>query len=393
MKKIIVLASILMVGIATSISLSSSSVTSPVVSQSIFEKYPPIPTNFWVQKVQNPTDEEMIIRVKYIHDDNLPLTIDLYQGTGVALHLRDDGQYPDVTRGDSIYASLIDQDPQEFVNMYHAQYTAVQSKGHVLTFNGHLGTAIPKEEFRPFNAIGFNSFQSVEIDPILINEEDCFESVLKQHSLFITDLSVVEDLARTNYILDDGIGNEEGAWTIGTMLKNMAGGLSDPPTSSEITKVRNFVKEWLKSISGTYTHNGITSQNPRDPKQVYDVLIAPWIMRAKGESNYNGSIVSDSPTASNYWENIWDEFDTEEELNTLLGNAPFKLTAIVNRMDLRHNAAYSGTLSKAGETRFIFTLIAAYSNITFHNNGWAGRPPNHVNIDDGNPIYIWIGKV
>ena len=51
---------------------------------------------------------------------------------------------------------------------------------------------------------------------------------------------------------------------------------------------------------------------------------------------------------------VWGSITQE----TLLKNAPFKLSAIVNRIDVRGNAAYGSGLNNSGETRFIFSLIA-----------------------------------
>jgi hypothetical protein len=52
------------------------------------------------------------------------------------------------------------------------------------------------------------------------------------------------------------------------------------------------------------------------------------------------------------WENIWNATPA----NNIKINAPFKLTAIVNRIDLRANMAYTASVTNSGETRFIFTL-------------------------------------
>ena len=60
--------------------------------------------------------------------------------------------------------------------------------------------------------------------------------------------------------------------------------------------------------------------------------------------------------------------------------------AIVNRLDTRGNSGYTGSISNAGETRFIYTLIDPTN----------GKPPVHDNITgfydvNGGPIIIATG--
>ncbi|QSQ24510.1 hypothetical protein JY651_06035 [Pyxidicoccus parkwayensis] len=115
--------------------------------------------------------------------------------------------------------------------------------------------------------------------------------------LLITDLSVVEDPVRTT---------GSGAWTFGALMRAMNGG-RDP---SEL--VRNWLKTWQADqfIGATFV--------PARPN-IGPLVLGPWEARSGGPN---------APL----------NFDV----------APFRLLAIVNRMDLRHEGVH------AGEGRFVF---------------------------------------
>ncbi|MFY2558437.1 Ig-like domain-containing protein [Corallococcus terminator] len=121
--------------------------------------------------------------------------------------------------------------------------------------------------------------------------------VTPNRELLITDLSVVEDPVRTT-------GN--GVWTFGTLMRRMNGGQNP----SEL--VRNWLKTWEQDqfIEASFV--------PARTRIRPDVL-GPWESRSGGPN---------APL----------DFNT----------APFRLLAIVNRIDLRSEGTHSG------EGRFIF---------------------------------------
>ncbi|MEO5644922.1 MAG: hypothetical protein ABIQ40_07395 [Bacteroidia bacterium] len=132
--------------------------------------------------------------------------------------------------------------------------------------------------------------------------------------------------------------------------------------------VRGFLKEWVKQWVTTQTVNTY-SIAPR--VFAMDNLIRPWLRKANNNANLTVDLSN--------WEGIWN--GTTE--SALQNNAPFKLTAIVNRIDLRGNAAYTPSISNAGETRFIFTLINPYTGIIPINpNQTASMEQNGVGFVD-----------
>ena len=348
--------------------------TTPKFDTKTFEQHPPIPERFWVQKLKNPTNSgSMILSIQFVADITMPKQLPIYSGRSLQYTLKDDGVYPDEKAADHIYTCISKQDPESFVADYQKNYAKIIERGYQINYTGHLGKVLDASSIKPFPIRAFNSFAQVEVNPNITNEPTCnvAEEINKPKSLWISDLRVVEDPARTYNIINQ-TGNPLGAWTFGTLMKNMAGGLHSDSTPEQQEKVRNFLKTWVLGLGANYSLNGQLAQQ-RDPVLLFKFIIQPWLLKAKGISNYTTNEVSPEN-----WQSHWDEVD----LNALLSNAPFKLTAIVNRMDLRSNSAYSAQLSNSGETRFIYSLISAYNYIGLENNlNNMGNPPFFPDTD------------
>jgi hypothetical protein len=168
----------------------------------------------------------------------------------------------------------------------------------------------------------------------------CYK-IKKQHSLFITDLGVVEDPARTFNPCTE-TGNYNGAWTFKTMMDGLANGVAGGTQAFTFYWLDNWIRDLM--INGEVVKN-------RAQKTI-DMIVGPWIDRASG-----GSIPANTVTIDN-WKELWFSIDEEK----LMAFSPFKLTAIVNRGDLRGNGGYPGSGGPGrkinhGETRFIFSAI------------------------------------
>lgn len=330
-----------------------------------YEQEPPYAEYFKVKKLVTPlgTGENLLMKVKFYDEFTTPSTLDIYYGDGNMVTFYDDGTNGDVTADDNEFAAYIEEDLAAFVNKVEAWEAVLVSDGKYLEFTGHRGelqTAIPT-----FDETGFNNNTEVTLSTKLINGANCGSAILKQNSLFITDLSVVEDLART-YNLKTNQGNINGVWTFGSMMKNMAGSSVD---------VSDFMKAWIVNYITTPTVNGEVV-----PKrgEALGMLITPWLRAA-----YNNCSLS---VDTGNWESLWDSANED----SLIGHAPFKLMAIVNRFDIRGNSSFSPTITNAGETRFIFTLISPCGNINLYDT--AGMPPRIENQDFGyNDLLDWQG--
>ena len=122
----------------------------------------------------------------------------------------------------------------------------------------------------------------------------------------ITDLRVVEDPVRTNPRM-----GHRATWTFKYLIENMAG--RQNPS--------DFVMQWLQQWETEFVVNGSVAPARA---AIRSLVIEPWL-RASGGRRLD------------------------------LTKAPFKLLAIVNRMDLRVHDA--GQVANAGEGRFVFGVL------------------------------------
>jgi len=154
-------------------------------------------------------------------------------------------------------------------------------------------------------------------------------------SLLITEPAVVQDPARTHDFCGPG-GNPDGVWTFKHLMEEMATGSG--------SSTHDFVVAWLSNWLNDVTVNGdlIPART-----QMFDEVIAPWA----NQSGVVANLVDVGGT------NV---LDLSGDLD--LDIAPFRLSAIVNRIDLGDTVTGSGGYgggtttdpADAGELRFIF---------------------------------------
>lgn len=168
--------------------------------------------------------------------------------------------------------------------------------------------AVPKVDFR-----NLKPGQFVPLFPLAT-----YKGVDPAKSLVITNVKVVEDPKRT-FNPCTNTGTPMGAWTFGRLMTEMA---NQPLTGIQPSV---FVRKWLdKWMADQTTANGWTAAKRQQIKQL---VIDPWEAASGGPGM---------------------------PLN--LSKAPFRLLAIVNRVDLRGaSSAYGG--GNAGEGRFVFGVM------------------------------------
>lgn len=313
-------------------------------TQSRLEQNPPYPLRYWVRKLTTPlsTGENLIFKVQYESDGTMPSTIDVYGFSDkVQCVLRDDGVLPDDVAGDKKYAAYKKVDLQAMIKEFKNLEAKIQTDGKVVHFNGHTGEIVSSRELIAFDEDKFSvGDQDVEISAMLIDAQDCQAEIKPEKSLFITDLAVVEDQIRT-YNVATGVGNPNGVWTFGKLIANIENGTSTDG-------VRGFLKTWVKQWTTDQTVNG---QLVKARKHVLECVIAPWLRKAQNDPSLDVTLLN--------WENLWDATN----VLSIQQNAPFKLTAIVNRIDVRGNGAYNSAFQNGGETRFIFSLIDPFNGL------------------------------
>jgi hypothetical protein len=154
-----------------------------------------------------------------------------------------------------------------------------------------------------------HQFRSVEARALTLPDgTDCPITIDAESELLIRDVAVVEDPLRTQWT-GSTANPSDGAWSFGRLMTNMAGN-NDP---------EQFVRSWLQEWTAPRIVNGL----PVPPRPMDAVVLNPWLAASGGA-----------------------RLD--------LTRAPFRLLAIVNRLDLRDPAR-----SSAGEGRFVFGVLGA----------------------------------
>jgi len=159
-------------------------------------------------------------------------------------------------------------------------------------------------------------------------------------SLFLRSPAVVQDPVRT-WDPCTGAGTQGGVWTFAHLIREMANGSGSTP--------EDFVKNWLSLWLNSYVVNSDTVP-PRT--QMFNQVIQPWAVA----SGVTATLVTNPITGVK-------SVTLSGPLN--LNIAPFRLNAIVNRIDLGATAngpsGYSGTITSlpvtSGELRFIFNVV------------------------------------
>jgi len=158
-------------------------------------------------------------------------------------------------------------------------------------------------------------------------------------SLFITSPSVVLDGART-WDPCTGAGTQGGVWTFAHLMREMANGSGKTP--------EQFVTEWLSMWLNGYTVNGdfVPART-----QMFNQVIAPWA----AASGVTASLFTNPITGRK-------SVILSGPLN--LNIAPYRLEAIVNRIDLGRTStggglygSVAGSPVTSGELRFIFGVV------------------------------------
>src|SRR5690349_2177438 len=226
---------------------------------------------------------------------------------------RDDGTFGDEVAGDGKLSAPVTLDFASLTaNQRRVQAAAAKTGAapQMPVFNGRvfvgqqpLALPLSSGELQPGQEVRLEALA----DP---------SSIDPARSLIIPDPSVVEDPDRT-FNPCTGVGTPMGVWTFGYLMQEMA---NQPATGIDPSA---FTRTWLKNWENNLIING---WSVAARQRVKDIVITPW------------EAASGGPGAP---------------LNLKI--APFKLLAIVNRIDLRGTGGY--TTNNAGEARFVFGVI------------------------------------
>ena len=239
--------------------------------------------------------------------------------------LRDDGQGGDKVAGDGIFTAKIEDNIATIKNTINERNKQLATQGvHVHfvnrvmvtdTINEKLLSASQLDNFSPFSLSNILRFGPRT--PLIL------PSNVIGNSLMVTDPTVVEDPTRTWNVCNQ-TGTVDGPWTFGTLMRQLAS--VDPAHIATDAQVSTFVLNWLKTWNANQTVNG---EVVGARAFVLSTIVTPWLTASQAAGSPAGQLD--------------------------MHFAPFKLMAIVNRLDLRGNSGYGP--SNAGEGRFVFCLV------------------------------------
>lgn len=244
-----------------------------------------------------------LLVVRFAEDTRLKTSVTL-RPDGRETVLNDEGRDGDETARDGRFSAIIDldadavaaQQAQALEQLKKAQLPAVISRFEGRLKIGEERLTLPGNTAELFDLPGGGIAG-------LVNEG---------RSLAITDLTVVEDPSRTFNSCEDE-GTPMGKWTFGYLMEQMA---NEPVTGIHPS---DFTRRWLHQWEVSQTVNFFN--------------------------------VPARPAISNHLAN-WPKL-ADGRLN--LAQAPFKLLAIINRIDLADNVTYGA--GSGGEGRFVFGLM------------------------------------
>jgi len=265
---------------------------------------PPIVQELTVQPLQTPSAAgNALLRVRFAEDERLPNKLSFHADDAIVT-LADDGTGGDESAGDRVFSATTTLDLD---SLRASQQRLAASR-----------TAQPVDVFKDRRKVP----RELKLDPALIRPGGRFTftpvgdpaNIDVSRSLAITDPAVVQDPTRTRTACG---GTSMGKWSFGYLMEQMANTPATGVTASD------FTLRWLQRWEFDQVANDwLVARRTQIRSQIID----PWIAASGGPG---------SPLD--------------------LSKAPFRLLAIVNRVDLRSQVVYGG--GNAGEARFVFGAL------------------------------------
>lgn len=238
---------------------------------------------------------------------------------GNDLVFTDDGKNFDEKAGDGIYTARMNVSLKSFENELKEALSQMKRNKRATHFQNRTLIAEPMDtDIDVLDVSISRPIDITKIDGPLTNK---LLDSLRRNSIFITDLKVVEDSTRT-WNPCSQTGNLNGAWTFKTLFQQIASHSPDKIATDQ--ELSDFVKKWLKSFTVTKVVNSDTVQGRPD---LNTLILNPWLQKSKNAGNPSGFLD--------------------------MRFAPFKLTSILNRFDLRTRFRQI----PSGEGRFTFCAI------------------------------------
>ncbi len=284
------------------------------------------------------------VLIKRIQGDNNHLIMMVYYSkenysapsvtinNGYSIVFKDDGKGYDEKAGDGLYTAKIDADVQGFKNQAIQIVRQMKESGYKPYRYINRELVYDPNAVGTFDATSFDANKAVSIAGITNGlaltpqGQTATMDKIGHNCVFITNPGVVEDTARTwNFCTQTG--NVNGAWAFGTIMRQLAS--KSPDQIATDAQLSDFVKNWLNTWLTTQIVNGDTVQART---LMNSQILTPWLNKSRSAGNPQGQLD--------------------------MRFAPFKLTAIANRFDLRAGQKFTNPTELCGEGRLLFCAIS-----------------------------------
>lgn len=307
---------------------------------------PPIQSATIQKLPQSTIDGNSRLAVRFVQgavpsalSNNIPIFLD-----NRLAFINDRGQFPDAEANDGIFSMTIDVSTEEIqaANTRLAQLPASRQFTRQFIDRRVIGTNIPLAGFPLTNFIAGNPIQLLNTNafgPVKVNCPAGSPLAYDWHkTLMITHLSVVQDATRTWDPCDPANGKKMGVWTFGYLMSNICNQAATSIHPGDFA--RDFMRTWEFNQT---VNSDVVSARP----DIKTRVVNDWLAKSAANGFPAGRLD--------------------------LSIAPFRLCAIVNRVDLRSNTGftYGGGSSvsnpcepicRGGEGRFVFCAVDVANN-------------------------------
>ena len=323
-----------------SVEFQLSSLPSDLEFQSDYVSRPPPVLSADIELIDSSRSRQnAILHVRYRSGFSLPSRIPYRVDEETVYILNDEGTGPDEASGDGLYSSRIDFDYNRYALRKTRSLVGLGSArvaGEKALFEGRKLVLNEPANVGPdlLNILSASQGGVIPLFPLrsvgsALDEE---QALLIRHPSVVADPNLTFDPCDID---DDGnLGNPDGPWTFKTLMTEMANESRTGITPEDF--VRSWVSGWeLDPVTGL---DPVVNRDSVPARNVSSLLLG-WEDAATGVLD--------------------------------LDRSPFRLLAIVNRVDLRDAVGYGGEGS-AGELRFVFGLVDV-------NNAGNGSVPPGTN--------------